>query len=148
VYLDLKAGPLSLSKRNVQQGGNVVVSLEVENRGTVKSAPGTVRAFLNSGLASFVSGAIADTPLPSLEAGEACQLQVRVRVPEDFPSGEAFFSVLVDADDTTNERDELPVGTWPLGKEMGFRFITKKDPKGAPPDNNRAAASISVIESS
>lgn len=145
VYPDLEIGPLKLSQGNVQQGGSVVLTVEIRNRGTVKSNDGTLRTFLNPQQPSYLSGAVSDVAIPALKPGESRRVQVLVRVPEHFPTGTASVSVHADADDTTIERDELEVATWPEGKTKDFHFVTQKDPKGVPPENNRKAISMAVI---
>jgi serine/threonine protein kinase len=147
VYPDLEIGPLQLPSGPMQQGERVDVSFEIRNRGTVTSNVGTVRAFLNAGRSSRVSGMVAETQIPALKPDETHSAHIAFRIPGDFPPGEAFVSVLVDADDTTLERDELEVATWPAGKVNGFRFITEKDPKGVPSQNNYLTKTIRVSTS-
>jgi tRNA A-37 threonylcarbamoyl transferase component Bud32 len=147
VYPDLTVEQAILSAERVQQGQDIMISLDIRNRGTVDSNPGTLRTYLNPGQQSYVSGAIKDIAIPELKPGETCHFQVTVHVPENFPTGEAFVSVFVDADDTTNERDEQDVKTWVEGAKNDFRFVTKKDPKGVPPGNNRTALRVAVRSS-
>ena len=50
-----------------------------------------------------------------------------------------------DATETTRERDELQVKTWPEGKADDFHFITRKDPKGPPQGNNHVVIAVEIF---
>jgi len=145
VYPDLEVGPLELSSARLHPGERVGLSFELRNRGTVVSNRGIVRVHLNSQKPSTVTGGITDLPIPEMKPGEVHWMQTRVLIPESFAPGDAFISVFADADNSTLERDELDVATWPKGKEKEFHFVTEKDPKGVPPGNNRKSAAIQVL---
>lgn len=146
VYPDLALQSCVVSAKRIRPGEPLIVSLELTNRGTVDASPGVLRVFLNPAEPSFISGQISEIFYPALAAGASEQLRLPVQVSNDFPTGTAFISVFADATETTRERDELEVKTWSEGKANDFHFITKKDPKKTPQENNRVVMAIEVLD--
>ena len=101
--------------------------------------------FLNPVEPSFLSGQITEFSYPALAAGISERIHLPVHVANDFPTGPAFVSVCADATETTRERDELQVKTWPEGKADDFHFITRKDPKGPPQGNNHVVIAVEIF---
>ncbi|MGZ0172967.1 MAG: serine/threonine protein kinase, partial [Planctomycetales bacterium] len=86
VYPDLALQSCAVSTEHICLGEQLIVSLELTNRGTVDANPGILRVFLNPVEPSFLSGQITEFSYPALAAGISERIHLPVHVANDFPT--------------------------------------------------------------
>lgn len=131
-YADLSYENARLNKTVYSAPDWIELSLDVVNCGNVAAKPGCVRICFHR--EKTVTGTLEEIDYPALEPGERQPISYRYSLPGRLQLGIHYVSVQVDANNSTVERDELPIGSWKAHE--GRAFVVAIDEKGPPPLNN------------
>lgn len=140
-YPDLTFVDAKLADTHVHAGDEVVARLNVVNVGVVAANAGAVQ-FLMRPVGSQTRHQFSMVDYPSLAPGESFPVEARLPIASRVRQAEHEVSVVIDAKQSTHERDELAYGCW---VDMGGEpFLPVREIANAVPYNNEWKTTVRV----